>query len=218
MGSAMRRYIAAIDPVTGNATAWNPHLDDIVWTLGVKNEEVYVGGKFKNINEEFRSYFATIDDNTAMPVWLSGLTASIAGNQLAVSWITHTESDNSHFVIEMSTDGKEFIKVGTVLSKATDGNSSVPLKYTFNTPLHKTLMLGFGGLLCLFALPLFKNKKKNYTLGMVFLLAGVFIFISGCKKIDKLESAGEKVMVRIVQVDRNGAQTFSNVVIANIKP
>ena len=53
---------------------------------------------------------------------------------------------------------------------------------------------------------------------MVLFFADLFVFINGCKKIDKLESSGEKVMVRIVQVDKNGAQTFSKVVVANVTP
>ncbi len=143
-----------------------------------------------------------------MPLWADAdFTATVSNGQLLVSWITNTESNNSHFDIEVSTDGKVFKKAGTVISKAPDGNSTSQLKYTFSISLDKALLLGFGGLLPLLFLPAFKDKSRKYIIGATIILTGLFIFNSGCKKMDlSQDDAGKKVFVRIVQVDKDGTK------------
>jgi hypothetical protein len=49
-------------------------------------------------------------------------------NTVALDWTTYLESNTSHFVVEHSTDGKNFTSIGTVTAA---GNSSSTLQYNF---------------------------------------------------------------------------------------
>ena len=66
IGGQSRNYIAALDAVTGNATAWNPNASNIsslinVRALAVSGSTVYAGGEFTTIGGEPRPYFAQFD-------------------------------------------------------------------------------------------------------------------------------------------------------------
>jgi len=66
IGGQPRSFIAALDAVTGNATAWNPNASDIsslinVRALAVSGSTVYAGGEFTTIGGEPRPYFAQFD-------------------------------------------------------------------------------------------------------------------------------------------------------------
>ena len=63
-----------------------------------------------------------------LPVELDRFEAKVAGRQVLLSWSTLTEQNNSHFVVEHSTDGQPFLPVGR-LSGA--GNSQEARKYEF---------------------------------------------------------------------------------------
>lgn len=69
---------------------------------------------------------ASID--CTLPVEFLGLSAERMGNAVALKWTTAKEANSSHFVIERSTDGKNFIAVGR--SEAA-GWSNTPIDYTW---------------------------------------------------------------------------------------
>lgn len=46
MGSQPRICLAALDTSTALATAWDPGLDGLVWTMGTEGKELFVGGGF----------------------------------------------------------------------------------------------------------------------------------------------------------------------------
>lgn len=50
-------------------------------------------------------------------------------------WVTQTESNNDHFEIEESNDGVNFHSIAKVNTQAFNGNSSIPLTYTYNLNL-----------------------------------------------------------------------------------
>jgi len=49
IGGAPRFCLAAVDDSLGMATGWNPHADEIVWSLYTSGSTLYVGGKFRTI-------------------------------------------------------------------------------------------------------------------------------------------------------------------------
>lgn len=63
-----------------------------------------------------------------LPVELQKFTAARRGEHVELKWQTASETDNSHFDIEYSTDGLKFAKVGQV---AGAGNSTVARSYEF---------------------------------------------------------------------------------------
>lgn len=164
----------------------------------VNNNTVFVGGNFTTVNGAPRNYLTAIDDNFVVPVTLMDFTAHILNDQLYVSWFTNSEANISHFDIEVSFDGKDFKKAGTVLSQAPGGYSSTPLKYTLDMPLNNILFLGFGGLFSVLLLPMFKNKSKILHRKHSLIFTGLFLFNSGCKKVDlSADETGKKIFVRI---------------------
>lgn len=66
-----------------------------------------------------------------LPVELSWFEAEQLGSQVLLKWGTQTEANNSHFVVEHSTDGKPFLPAGR-LSGA--GDSQQPREYAFLHP------------------------------------------------------------------------------------
>lgn len=71
----------------------------------------------------------TMPFTTPLPVTLLSLAAVSAGEDVLVVWQTSSETNNSHFDIEYSTDGITFIKAGTV--PAATGNTSIVQHYSF---------------------------------------------------------------------------------------
>lgn len=63
-----------------------------------------------------------------LPVELAGFEGRAMGRQIILSWKTLTETNNSHFVVEHSTDGKPFLPIGR-LSGA--GTTQEPREYRF---------------------------------------------------------------------------------------
>lgn len=70
IGGRDRRFIAALDVFTGEATHWNPNADAPVWSLLVTDRCVYAGGDFTNIGGQPRSCVAALDSRTgAATTW-----------------------------------------------------------------------------------------------------------------------------------------------------
>ncbi len=76
----------------------------------------------------------TIDVVIVAPVKLLSFNATKSNNDIKVVWKTATETDNSHFIVERSSNGVDFVNVGQV---AGNNNSNVVHNYSFtdvNTP------------------------------------------------------------------------------------
>jgi hypothetical protein len=63
-----------------------------------------------------------------LPVVLTDFKVSENGSSVAISWKTATELNSSHFVVERSTDGKDWAAIGTIQAA---GNVSVEQNYSF---------------------------------------------------------------------------------------
>lgn len=72
---ADRLNLAAIDPLTGAATSWNPHPSGLVFTLAQRAETVYAGGDFGLVGGEVRENIAAlrVSDGT-LTNWNPGAT------------------------------------------------------------------------------------------------------------------------------------------------
>ncbi len=67
-GGATRSFLAALDPTTGAATAWNPSPDADVRAFAVANGTVHVGGTFRAIAGEAALLFARLTADTGVHV------------------------------------------------------------------------------------------------------------------------------------------------------
>ncbi|MGC4234723.1 MAG: cadherin-like domain-containing protein [Niabella sp.] len=152
----------------------------------------------------------TITADGTLPVDFGTVYAAFVNGQLVVNWSTLTESGNSYFDIEVSKDGENFTKIGSVDSKANGGYSDVAIDYDFSVNLQNgNTLLGIALFSIAFIALLF--SRKNKWLYTVVLVGGLSIFgASSCSKNDAagIEDSG-KVFVRIKQVDIDGKFTYS---------
>ncbi|MGE9313691.1 beta strand repeat-containing protein [Niabella sp. CJ426] len=158
------------------------------------------------------SEFGVTTVNNALSATFGDVTVLMINGQLRVNWTTIDENNNSHFDIEISTDGKSFTKAGQVKSLSLNGHSSTPLEYEFTTYLSRT-SLGWGGGLVLLAgvsLGFIRRRKYLFTALVVACLA---LSNTGCSKDKNVGLNNENsFFVRIVQVDHDGTKTYSKVV------
>ncbi|MGC4231966.1 MAG: BspA family leucine-rich repeat surface protein [Niabella sp.] len=145
-----------------------------------------------------------------LPVTFGNINVTLKNGSLHVNWITLTETGNSHFEIEASTDGKNFTIIGNVLSKAQAGNSSVPLHYEFIGNIQGPALAAMG-ILLFGAAGVSISRRKKYLL--LALAAGIGLSISGCSKHGlSAEDDIRDIYVRIKQADEDGSFKFSKVV------
>ncbi|MNK04656.1 hypothetical protein D3C87_225270 [compost metagenome] len=150
---------------------------------------------------------------SALPVSFGAVTANIQSGKLQVDWSTLSEANNERFIVQGSVDGKAWVDLGTVATKAENGHSGIKLDYSFSGAWDNTVLAGFG-ILALLLLP----ASKNRLLRLAILLLVVSAVIScaketdGFKELNEKTSASKSVYVRLAQVDRDGTKSYSNVV------
>lgn len=152
----------------------------------------------------------TVDNTTTLPVTFGGISAVIDEGRLEVNWATLSETNNDHFEVEASADGKSFTTIGTTVSKAVNGHSGELLQYQFITT-GNTLTLGaaLGFLLLGIGFP----KRRKIAGGLAGILVVAFV-LNACSKKDISSTIGdsESVFVRIVQVDKDGGKSYSKTI------
>lgn len=87
---------------------------------------------FNNVNFNSNDYFtlATVNRSTTpLPVELVSFTAAYVDPVVNLNWRTASERNNSHFMIERSLDGNEFIGIGRVDGHGTTAEAR---SYTFS--------------------------------------------------------------------------------------
>lgn len=72
---------------------------------------------------------AVVNVSIPLPLTLTSFTAAYGNNGVWVKWTTENELNVSHFEVEKSLDGNQFIKAGTVLAA---GNFNSKTNYQFN--------------------------------------------------------------------------------------
>ena len=154
------------------------------------------------------SNVGAIEYTAALPVKFDQISAIIKDGILNVKWSTLTEINSSHFLIELSRNGKDFTTIGKVDSRSGDDNSGQ--QYEFSIPLSSLgggLMFAFAGLFSL----LFAGKKMR-KLSYAMLLFAAILFINGCRKdSDSLSYDKQSYFLRITQVDNDGIKNQSKV-------
>ncbi|GEM_PF-2697576 len=144
-----------------------------------------------------------------LPVDFGNVAATLRDNTLTVDWTTLSETNNDHFDVEISTNGKDFNKAGTVKSKATNSTTG-NLNYTFS------IAAGASGLLSLFLLGFagFIGFRKRFgKLLTVCFLTLAFTGLYSCTKSDSaLVDHHSDIYIRIAQIDKDGKSSYSKVV------
>lgn len=158
---------------------------------------------------------ATIDigayesNSTALPVRFGAISATARNGELLVSWSTESETNNDHFDIEISNDGKQFTTIATVASKAVGGSSNTALTYQYRISLSR-LMSVWGAvafaLLLLLPAGMQRHKIRPVTL---LIIAGIILW--SCTKQDQPSGSGNTLFLRIAQVDKDDKKAHSKI-------
>lgn len=150
-------------------------------------------------------------DNAALPVTFGSIKAVRKGATLYINWTTTSETNNSHFEIEASIDGKSFTSIKTVNSKAANGNSSSPVDYNVTLGADSlSVVLGLS-LLVVWSITGFRTGKKWMNLCLLAFIA--FIIANACNKRDvTTDPEHGAVFIRIAQVDKDGTKRYSQTI------
>lgn len=155
-----------------------------------------------------------------LPVDFGSIYTDISDSRLNIKWSTLSETNNDHFNIEVSKDGKIFSKIGeAVKSKAPNGNSSSVLNYDFVYSLAEVrgvLAGGIGVILILLAgVPLMFKINRGIK-DISYLLTGAAVIVGAtlysCGKSNEDITKPDNIFVRIAQVDKDGSTKTSEVV------
>jgi GEVED domain/Secretion system C-terminal sorting domain/Fibronectin type III domain len=79
----------------------------------------------------FSRFFLHGGSSVLLPVSISSIRGEITGASNTVYWTTASENNNQKFVVQRSTDGSNFTTLGDVVTRATNGTSSIALNYNF---------------------------------------------------------------------------------------
>jgi hypothetical protein len=144
-----------------------------------------------------------------LPVTFADLQATRNNGNLNIAWTTLTETNNSHFDIEISKDGNKFEKIATVNSKAVNGISNLPLNYQVSISLNQITGFAIPAVFALLAMG-FKNRWRKVFVS--FFLVAVLITACSKKESQSINTSKENIFVRIAQVDIDGTKSFSKIV------
>ncbi len=108
-------------------TITNTNVSSFTAKLGILNAKATKTLRLFSIYMKGFSY----PEMSVMPITLQSFNTTLnnKNTEVNVNWITATEINVSHFVVQRSIDGKNFSEAGIVFS---DGNSTTEVNYSFN--------------------------------------------------------------------------------------
>ncbi|WP_114782655.1 T9SS type A sorting domain-containing protein [Botryobacter ruber] len=124
--------------LSGSLPAWAELLSN--GNVVVKSGATVVAGTYSFTVRTTDAYSKTTDSPVTLtiygdmpllaplPVELAYFTAVVADGAVALQWLTATEKDNDKFIIERSSNGRDFKAIGEVKGQ---GNSSTAIRYSF---------------------------------------------------------------------------------------
>ncbi|PWT99743.1 MAG: hypothetical protein C5B52_10115 [Bacteroidetes bacterium] len=72
--------------------------------------------------------------NATLPVKLSSFSASLQAQTVTLNWTTSAEQNTDYFEVQRSDNGRDYANIGKIKSKAFNGNSILPLFYSYIDP------------------------------------------------------------------------------------
>ena len=137
---------------------------------------------------------------------------------IVVSWRTEIESNSAYFVVQHCTDNVHFSDVAMILPHSKDGNSNLPLEYSYRVDTDGAKE-AIGGILiftlifsCVLLIGGFNKIHK------IRLLSIACLFLFSCTKSATTpgeSSSSSKIAFRIKQVDKYSHISYSKVAVLN---
>jgi len=133
----MSSNAATKDTLVLLSTALNQVSNPIAWEQRADNSFHFMEDFWGDINLNNHIYplVSSVSSNcnplNPLPVDFGSFTATLKEKVIDLNWQTLIEANNDRFVVERSTDALKFTSVGTVISKAVNGNHQGQLNYQF---------------------------------------------------------------------------------------
>lgn len=210
---------------TGDSTGDGTALSSYVMTefaRGIAGTGTTLDLQFKGFSNGSTTEEFAIDNfriswgDLSLPVNFGVVRATAAADRLDIDWNTVSEAGTDHFDVQLSADGKDFVTVSSIQSKAAAGGSSASLDYHISIGLDKAAaLLGLSYCTLLFLGMSFRKRKGGAIVSAI--LLGLMIY--GCTKSgsDAIDKASEKLYVRIAEIDKDGAKAYSKVIAVDRK-
>lgn len=126
---------------------------------------------------------------------------------LNFSWTTRMESNNSHFVIERLSD-TTWISAAMIMSKTEDGNSNMPLTYSYSMKLpSSTTQLSMGWIFAVLLISMLIRKYLPFRLTCIGVGLWVMGSTVGCGKHTIMDEQADTQWYRLRQVDMDHNST-----------
>ncbi len=94
-------------------------------------ENIYLQITFNSWTAGGGNFSYTRTTGSTLPIILSNFVGYNQGGSNNLSWSSSTESNFSHYNVQRSSDGFNFLNLAQMNSKAPDGNSTITLNYSF---------------------------------------------------------------------------------------
>ncbi len=114
---------------TSNEWEGDPAMTQIFYGLGSLNTGARTLGPFAVPANDLFETWVLVDRTMLLPVEMLDMNVICNGVKNTIKWSTASESNNSHFSIERSTDGSNFTEIAQVQGA---GNSSSQINYTYH--------------------------------------------------------------------------------------
>jgi hypothetical protein len=121
------------DSITLLTTGNTQPVTNIAWEQWNDNSYVSIPAAWSGLKMIMHFYplVSETTDGCTLPVTFGGFTGKVVSSGINLNWQTWTELNNQRFEVERSTDALKFTAVGTVISKAVNGNHQGQLNYQF---------------------------------------------------------------------------------------
>lgn len=150
---------------------------------------------------------------SVLPVEFGAISPVLKDGALTVVFTTLTETNNSHFDVEVSKDGKTFAKAATIKSKSSNGMSNTPTNYSVIIPQPGLSLLGITVFSLCALMAIFFSRKNKWLMGLC-LVFGMGFFGASCQKGGgevASKNGASKLFVRIAQYDIDNSVNYSKV-------
>jgi Secretion system C-terminal sorting domain len=127
-------YFFDADPGFGNGTpvtfTSSPDLNNFLFSADISTLPAGTHTLFIRSKQNPWSLVAASEflKSSTLPVTLLSFSGSLSGNDVLLKWITSSEQNSSHFIVERSVDGGSYTTIGNVTAA---GNSSVQQQYNY---------------------------------------------------------------------------------------
>lgn len=177
--------------------------------------QITAGGNYVYLG--FDAFTWVKDSNLVLPIDLTAFSASLSkAGILSANWETASETNNSHFIVQASNDGKTW---NDVARKEAVANAKNGASYSIAVNFATVSLSGFG-LLGLLFLPFCNRRYRLATIIGAMAILGISCAKDNDIKIDSFKpntAQSGTIYVRLAQVDLDGTTTYSNPVAVSVQ-